>query len=129
MSHATFRKKLVRFSFFAESRGDIAGVARRMAVVCGHLKDHSSSYTLEALPKVNGLINLGNFCYLNSVLQCLSQCHYLTHHLNISSRYRRCRKDDGGGAARARAAPAVCLWRAECMSLLQMTQSTWPGDT
>ncbi|KAF0297417.1 Ubiquitin carboxyl-terminal hydrolase 45 [Amphibalanus amphitrite] len=40
----------------------------------------------ESLPKVKGLINLGNSCYLNSVLQCLSQCHYLTHYLDISSR-------------------------------------------
>ncbi|KAF0288752.1 Sphingosine kinase 1 [Amphibalanus amphitrite] len=43
----------------------------------------------ESLPKVKGLINLGNSCYLNSVLQCLSQCHYLTHYLDISSRSGR----------------------------------------
>ena len=43
----------------------------------------------EAHPKVKGLINLGNSCYLNSVLQCISQCHYLTHYLDIGSRSGR----------------------------------------
>ncbi|KAF0288220.1 Ubiquitin carboxyl-terminal hydrolase 16 [Amphibalanus amphitrite] len=43
----------------------------------------------ESLPKVKGLINLCNSCYLSSVLQCLSQCHYLTHYLDISSRSGR----------------------------------------
>ncbi|KAF0308467.1 Ubiquitin carboxyl-terminal hydrolase 16 [Amphibalanus amphitrite] len=43
----------------------------------------------DSLPKVKGLINLGNSCYLNSVLQCLSQCHYLTHYLDINSRSGR----------------------------------------
>ena len=42
-----------------------------------------------SLPKVKGLINLRNSCYLNSVLQCLSQCHYLIHYLDISSRSGR----------------------------------------
>ena len=43
----------------------------------------------KSLPKVKGLINLGNSCYLNSVLQCISQCHYLTHYLDIGSRSGR----------------------------------------
>ena len=41
---------------------------------------------LSPYPQVKGLINLGKSCYLNSVLQCLSQCHYLTQCLDLSSR-------------------------------------------
>ena len=40
-------------------------------------------YGCESLYVVKGLINLGNSCYLNSVLQCISQCNYLAHHLDL----------------------------------------------
>ena len=50
-----------------------------------------------------GLINLGNSCYLNSVLQCISQCHYLTHYLDISSRSGRKVSIDDGGKVRSAA--------------------------
>ena len=42
-------------------------------------------------------MNLRNSCYLNSTLRCLSQCHYLSNYLGISSRSdRKLNIDDQG---------------------------------
>jgi len=40
--------------------------------------NYSQNDTLVGLPKIKGLNNLGNTCFFNSIVQCLSQTHILT---------------------------------------------------
>lgn len=49
--------------------------------------------SMEGIPGTVGLVNLGNSCYLNSILQCMVQIQYLTEYFLETDEKRSWKKD------------------------------------